>query len=51
LASGESFFALLRLLTPRFYDIVVYQIIVSCVLGVVIGYIARRVLLYAEKHQ
>ncbi|BEI91478.1 uncharacterized protein CcaverHIS019_0402980 [Cutaneotrichosporon cavernicola] len=33
-----------------FYDIVVYQIIVSVVLGIVIGYVARKALLYAEKH-
>ncbi|CAK9787176.1 hypothetical protein CC85DRAFT_296295 [Cutaneotrichosporon oleaginosum] len=33
-----------------FYDIVVYQIILSCVLGMVIGFIARKALHHAEKH-
>lgn len=35
----------------RFYNIVLYQILLSCVIGALIGYIARKILRFAERHK
>ena len=35
----------------RFYDIVLYQIVLSCIIGGVIGFIARKVLRFAEQRK
>jgi NhaP-type Na+/H+ or K+/H+ antiporter len=37
--------------TYRFYNIVLYQILLSCIIGALIGYVARKVLRFAEKHE
>jgi len=39
------------LTVSRFYNIVLYQVLLSCIIGAVIGYIARKVLRFAEKHK
>jgi NhaP-type Na+/H+ or K+/H+ antiporter len=35
----------------RFYNIVLYQICLSIVIGAVIGYVARKVLRFAEQRR
>ena len=36
-------------LMGRIYNIVLYQVLVSCILGTIIGYVARKVLRFAEE--
>ena len=35
----------------RFYNIVLYQVVLSCILGAIIGYVARKVLRFAEERE
>jgi NhaP-type Na+/H+ or K+/H+ antiporter len=44
-------FNVTALTCSRFYNIVLYQILLSCVIGALIGYVARKVLRFAEKHK
>lgn len=38
-------------LTPRIYNIILYQVLLSVVIGSAIGYIARKVLRFAQERQ
>lgn len=43
--------ALAQRAESRFYNIVLYQIVLSCILGTIIGYIARKALRFAESKE
>jgi NhaP-type Na+/H+ or K+/H+ antiporter len=35
----------------RFYNIVLYQVVLSCIIGTIIGYAARKALKFAERKE
>jgi len=35
----------------RFYNIILYQILLSCIIGAIIGYVARKILRFAEERK
>ena len=53
LASGKSARALpaRRCAKDRVYNIVLYQVALSCIIGAIIGYIARKTLRFAESRK
>ena len=41
----------IELIMCRFYNIVLYQIVLSCIIGAIIGYVARKVLRFSEERK